>query len=122
MQCKGRPLPEGMRPLLCSIIRDKSGFSKKFYPKYDMFLSNSAIHLISGQKMQIMRSAHYIVSLERETMKKEAPGYLGKVRSNLLGTEFNFFDKGENPTTGLPPERVRNQLGAVLYVPEVLIA
>jgi tubby-related protein 1 len=110
-----------MKPLLCSILRDKSGFSKKFYPKYDMFLSNTPTHLISGQKMQLMRSAHYVISLEREDMRKEAAGYLGKVRSNLVGTEFNFFDKGENPSTGLAPERVRNQLGAVLYVPKWLI-
>jgi len=30
-------------------------------------------------------------------MEKSVSGYLGKVRSNFLGTEFTIFDHGKNP-------------------------
>jgi hypothetical protein len=29
-------------------------------------------------------------------MEKSVSGYLGKVRSNFLGTEFTIFDHGKN--------------------------
>jgi hypothetical protein len=30
-------------------------------------------------------------------LKKGTKGYLGKARSNFLGTEFYLFDNGDNP-------------------------
>ena len=33
----------------------------------------------------------------QEKLKKGTNGYLGKVRSNFLGTEFYLYDTGENP-------------------------
>lgn len=30
-------------------------------------------------------------------MKKSTQAYLGKLRSNFLGTEFYLFDNGKNP-------------------------
>lgn len=30
-------------------------------------------------------------------MNRKGEGYIGKLRSNFLGTEFNIFDWGENP-------------------------
>jgi hypothetical protein len=30
-------------------------------------------------------------------MEKSPVGYLGKVRSNFLGTEFTIYDNGKNP-------------------------
>jgi len=66
--------------------------------------------------MNMLGSAHYIISLEQVDMTKKAPGYLGKVRADSTGTEYNVFDHGENPSGGFPIERVRAQLGAVYYV------
>jgi len=105
-----------MGTLQCSIRRDKAGFSKKFYPKYDLFLSSNEHFIMAGQKMQIMRSAYYLVCLDGQNMSKSVPGYLGKLRSNLVGTEFNMFGEGENPDTHLPPQKIRDQHGAVFYV------
>ena len=109
-------MPKCVQKLECSIQRDKSGFSKKMYPKYNLVLSNNQKFLLSSQKMNMLGSAHYIITLEQVDMTKKAPGYLGKVRSDSTGTEYSIFGPGENPTAGYPPERVRNQLGAVYYV------
>lgn len=105
-----------MSLIQCTIKRDKSGLTKKLYPKYDMIFSDNDIFIMTGQKMQLMRSAHYVVTLEKETMIKKAPGYLGKLRSNLGGAEFNIFDKGDNPSSQKSKSLIRNQHGAITYV------
>ena len=71
---------------------------------------------MGGQKMNTVGSAHYTVTLETEDMTKKGPGYLGKVRSDGSGTEYNLFDHGENPGAGFTMERVRNQFAGVYYV------
>ena len=53
-------------------------------------------------------------------MKKGAKGYLGKVRSNFLGTEFYLYDVGKNPKKAKSFEDVREQHGFVEYETNVL--
>ena len=86
------------------------------YPRYNLVLSNNQKFLLAGQKMNMLGSAHYIITMEQVDMTKKGPGYLGKIRSDSTGTEYNLLDQGENPSSGLPPERVRNQHAAVYYV------
>jgi tubby-related protein 1 len=54
-------------------------------------------------------------------MDKGSGGYLGKVRSNFLGTEFSIFDNGKGPKKA---EQVKNNLrtqqGVVQYETNVL--
>ena len=40
-------------------------------------------------------------------MKKGTQGYLGKLRSNFLGTEFYIYDTGKNPGKAKNFEEVR---------------
>ena len=35
--------------------------------------------------------------MSRKEIDKKNENYLGKVRSNFLGTEFIFYDNGDNP-------------------------
>ena len=53
-------------------------------------------------------------------MKKGTQGYLGKLRSNFLGTEFYIYDTGKNPNKAKNFEEVRKQLGFVEYETNVL--
>ena len=57
-------------------------------------------------------------------MEKSPAGYLGKVRSNFLGTEFSIFDTGVNPnrTKGAAgaDSDIRSQQGVVQYETNVL--
>ena len=41
-----------------------------------------------------------MISADNDKMDKNAQSYLGKVRSNFLGTEFYLYDTGENPKAG----------------------
>jgi len=54
-----------------------------------------------------------LISLEQEKLSKEAQGYLGKVRSNFLGTEFYVYDTGDNPDKAKSADDIRAQHGVV---------
>lgn len=79
--------------------------------------------------MNAFGSAHYVITLdldEIDSMKlfnnigKKTGGYLGKVRSNAQGTEYNLFGPGENPNKGLSADKTRDQFAGVFYVSQYL--
>jgi tubby-related protein 1 len=53
-------------------------------------------------------------------MKKGTSGYLGKLRSNFLGTEFYLYDDGENPAKAKSQDLARREHGIVEYETNVL--
>ena len=53
-------------------------------------------------------------------MEKSPGGYLGKVRSNFLGTEFSIYDTGANPGKVKNMDEIRSQQGVVQYETNVL--
>jgi tubby-related protein 1 len=53
-------------------------------------------------------------------LNKDANGYLGKCRSNFLGTEFSIFDSKENPKKANNKDEQRNCHGVVQYETNVL--
>lgn len=91
------PPPKG-RVIQVSILRDKSGFKNRFYPKYHIFFSeNINCHIMSAKKKSTSKSANYILSLSRNDFNRKSNNCLGKLRSNFIGTEFFLYDNGENP-------------------------
>lgn len=53
-------------------------------------------------------------------MKKNTKGYLGKLRSNFLGTEFYLYGPGKNPKKAKNIEDAREQQGFIEYETNVL--
>ena len=66
--------------------------------------------------MNLIGSAHYVISMDKNNISKEALGYLGKIRSENSGTEYNLYNEGENPVNTQIPEIVRNKLAAIQFV------
>jgi tubby-related protein 1 len=55
--------------------------------------------------------------MNQTDFKQKSPNYLGKVTSNFMGTEFNLYDPGLNPSKKSATEaNVREQMGTFLYV------
>jgi hypothetical protein len=109
------PLRKGIL-LQCSIRRDKSGFNRLF-PKYYMQTSEGLNFLLAGKKRAGSRTSNYMVTMDQKDFNTKSPSFVGKVRSNFLGTEFMAFDAGLNPKRkGANPTNVRSELGVVLYV------
>jgi tubby-related protein 1 len=61
-----------------------------------------------------------MITCEREKMKKSNQGYLGKLRSNFLGTEFTIYNSGKNPKKAKNESEIREQHGFVEYETNVL--
>ena len=45
--------------------------------------------------------------MDQDKSGKSGSGYLGKVRSNFLGTEFSVYDDGCNPDKAKTTESIR---------------
>jgi tubby-related protein 1 len=100
-------------------VRHKSGFNR-LWPKYTLHLSDSNKFLLNGKKRSGNATSNYMITLDQEKMKKGTQGYLGKVRSNFLGTEFYLYDDGVNPKKERGIERVRREHGIIEYETNVL--
>jgi hypothetical protein len=68
-----------------------------------------------GQRMQLMRSAYYLISAENKVTNRKAAGCLGRLRSNFQDTEFNLFGTGENLKKKVPFDQIRIQHATVIY-------
>lgn len=114
-----KPLPALIGQVQCTITRSKSGFDRLF-PKYTLSLSCGNKYLLTGKKRGMNSTSNYMITIEQKKFEKESNGYLGKVRSNFLGTEFYLFDSKENPKKVDDKEEARNQYGVVQYETNVL--
>jgi tubby and related proteins len=90
------PVPSNIGQIQCTIVRHKSGFNR-LWPKYTLHLSDGNKFLLTGKKRSGNATSNYMISVDQEKLKKGTKGYLGKLRSNFLGTEFYIYDDGENP-------------------------
>lgn len=69
--------------------------------------------MLTGKKRSGNTTSNYLISMDQEKVGKKSSGFLGKVRSNFLGTEFSIYDNGANPDKAKTPESVRSQHGVV---------
>lgn len=51
---------------------------------------------------------------------KKSDSYIGKLRSNFMGTEFNIYDSGKNPKNSSNFDLVRHQLGSIIYKSNIM--
>jgi hypothetical protein len=61
------PVPVGL-VLQCTIRRDKSSFSKKFYPEYSMQISDSFQFIAAAKRLPYHCNSTYAISLESDKM------------------------------------------------------
>ena len=87
-------------------MRHKSGFNR-LWPKYTLHLSDTNKFLLTGKKRSGNTTSNYLITLDQDKTKKGSKGYLGKLRSNFLGTEFYLYDSGDNPKKAKNFENVR---------------
>ncbi|KAM9837397.1 uncharacterized protein ACBR49_018099 [Aulostomus maculatus] len=100
----------------CRITRDRSSF----YPVYYLHMEREDgenVFLMAARKRKKCRTSNYVISTDYSNLSRKASGYIGKLRSNLLGTKYTVYDCGENPekTNWKGSEAVRQELAAVSY-------
>ncbi|XP_044133938.1 tubby-related protein 3 [Bufo gargarizans] len=120
-----RSAPRGVT-IRCRISRDKKGMDRGLYPTYYMHLEredNRKVFLLAGRKRKRSKTSNYLISIDPTDMSREGGSFIGKLRSNLMGTKFTVYDSGENPAKapGLADSSsVRQELAAVCYETNVL--
>ncbi|XP_069048239.1 tubby-related protein 3 isoform X10 [Lepisosteus oculatus] len=120
-----QPAPRGIT-VKCRITRDKKGMDRGLYPTYFMHLEkddNKKVFLLAGRKRKKSKTSNYLISVDPTDLSREGESFVGKLRSNLMGTKFTVYDNGTNPSKAqglLEESNTRQELAAICYETNVL--
>ncbi len=121
-----RPCPENMT-IKCRLTRDQKGMERSLYPTYFLHMeredSGKKIFLLAARKRKKSRFSNYLISIDPTDLSRGGENFVGKVRSNFVGTSFTIFDDGANPVrrkVRSNAKTVREELAAVHYETNVL--
>uniref|UniRef100_A0A8C3B0Z7 Tubby-like protein n=1 Tax=Cyclopterus lumpus TaxID=8103 RepID=A0A8C3B0Z7_CYCLU len=121
-----RPAPRGVT-VKCRITRDKKGMDRGLYPTYFMHMEREdgkRVFLLAGRKRKKSKTSNYLISVDATDLSREGESFIGKLRSNLMGTKFTVYDSGtnpyKNPGTLLEESNTRQEVAAVCYETNVL--
>ncbi|KAM7299983.1 tubby-related protein 3 [Ixodes scapularis] len=114
------PCPRGTT-VRCRITRDKKGVDRGLYPTYFLHLEkedNRKVFLLAARKRKKSATSNYLISVDPTDLSRAGQSFVGKLRSNLLGTAFTVYDAGENPKKN--PGTARSEVAAIIYETNVL--
>ncbi|XP_032898090.1 tubby-related protein 1-like [Amblyraja radiata] len=108
----------------CKVTRDKKGMDRGLYPTYYLHLDaneNKKVFLLAGRKRKKCKTSNYLISIDPTDLSRGGENFIGKLRSNLMGTKFTVFDNGLNPERGRADRsNSRQELSAITYETNVL--
>ncbi|XP_062859852.1 tubby protein homolog [Trichomycterus rosablanca] len=110
----------------CRITRDRRGIEKGIYPTYYLHMEKEdgkKVFLMAGRKRKKCTTSNYLISIDPTDLSRDTNSYIGKLRSNVLGTKFTVYDNGENPDRKpfiKETESLRQELAAICYDKNVL--
>ncbi|KAG0488012.1 hypothetical protein HPP92_006564 [Vanilla planifolia] len=106
----------------CFIKRDKSKMTYHLY----LCLSTSVIvetgkFLLSAKRSRRTTSTEYIISMDADNISRSSHTYIGKLRSNFLGTKFIIYDTQPpyNAASICPPVRSSRRFYSKKVSPKV---
>ncbi|KFP69557.1 Tubby-related protein 3, partial [Acanthisitta chloris] len=120
-----RPAPRGVS-VKCRITRDKKGMDRGLFPTYYMHLErdgNRKTFLLAGRKRKKSKTSNYLISVDPTDLSRKGESFVGKLRSNLMGTKFTVYDHGVNPVKAqslVEKTHTRQELAAICYETNVL--
>nr|XP_033481894.1 tubby-related protein 1-like [Epinephelus lanceolatus] len=115
------PAPQGVT-VKCRVTRDQRGMDKSLYPLYYLHLDNEKkTFLLAGRKRKKCTTSNYLISIDATDLSRGGENFVGKLRSNLMGTKFTVFDNALNPERALPDmSNARQELAGIIYETNVL--
>ncbi|GFT06306.1 tubby protein homolog [Trichonephila clavipes] len=91
--------PEGVT-VRCRISRDRKGMDRGIFPTYFLHLERQdgrKVFLLAARKRKKSATSNYLISVDATDLSRGGDSFIGKLRSNLLGTIFTVYDSGSNP-------------------------
>ncbi|KAI4345482.1 hypothetical protein L6164_012604 [Bauhinia variegata] len=85
--------------LQCFIKRNRSTQTYYLFLNLTNALADDGKFLLAARKCRRPTCTDYIISLNADDMSKGSNAYVGKLRSNFLGTKFTIYD-GQPPHAG----------------------
>lgn len=78
--------------------------------------------LLAGRKRKKSTTSNYLISTDPTDLSRGGEAFVGKLRSNLLGTQFTVYDSGLSPRSSGPQEdaKARQELAAIVYVSQIV--
>ncbi|TRZ02803.1 hypothetical protein DNTS_017687 [Danionella cerebrum] len=120
-----RPAPRDVT-IQCRITRDRRGVEKGIYPTYYLHMEKEdgkRVFLMAGRKRKRCKTSYYLISIDPTDLSRDTESYIGKLRSNVLGTKFTVYDNGDNPERKpfiKETDTLRQELAAICYEKNVL--
>lgn len=72
---------------------------------------------MAARKRKKSRTSNYLISTDPTDLSRGGDSYVGKLRSNLIGTQFTVYDNGTSPyKSSVEGILERQELAAVVYV------
>ncbi|XP_057964179.1 tubby-like F-box protein 3 [Malania oleifera] len=78
--------------LQCYIKRNRSNQTYHLYLSLNQALNDDGKFLLAARKCRRPTCTDYIISLNADDVSKGSSTYVGKLRSNFLGTKFTIYD------------------------------
>lgn len=108
----------------CKITRDRKGMDRGLYPTYFLHLEKGLgkkIFLLAGRKRKKSATSNYLISTDPTDLSRGSEAFVGKLRSNLLGTQFTVFNNGRSPFRSFNENDIpREEMAAIVYDTNVL--
>ncbi|CAF0991083.1 unnamed protein product [Rotaria sordida] len=118
------PAPNGLGDIQCHITRDKRGMEKGLFPIYYMHAERPGdgkkFFILAGRKRRRSTTSNYLISTDPTDLSRDGEKFIGKLRANMLGTNFTVYDQGSNPKKNIPIEQQRQELAAIAYETNIL--
>ncbi|KAF8401556.1 hypothetical protein HHK36_012498 [Tetracentron sinense] len=93
--------------LQCFIKRNRASQTYHLYLGLTPALTDNGKLLLAARKCRRPTCTDYIISLDADDMSKGSGTYIGKLRSNFLGTKFTIYD-GQPPHAGATVTKSRS--------------
>ncbi|XP_048109850.1 tubby-related protein 1-like isoform X2 [Alosa alosa] len=116
-----QPAQQGVT-VKCRVTRDKRGMDRGFYPTYYLHLdSEKKDFLLAGRKRKKSTTSNYLISVDATDLSRGGENFVGKLRSNTMGTKYTVFDNALHPDRALPDmSNARQELAGIIYETNVL--
>ncbi|KAJ0110867.1 hypothetical protein Patl1_01089 [Pistacia atlantica] len=93
--------------LQCYIKRNRSNQTYYLYLSLNQASNDDGKFLLAARKCRRPTCTDYIISLNCDDVSKGSSTYIGKLRSNFLGTKFTIYD-GQPPNAGARVTKCRS--------------
>jgi hypothetical protein len=107
-----------LKLLVCDSVQGDVANKEKLIKIHLFFFQ---VFLLAGRKRKKSTTSNYLISTDPTDLSRGGESYVGKLRSNLLGTHFTVYDNGLSPRRRESREdwkknSARQELAAIVYV------